>query len=247
MKRLMLLVMAGLLWMTSAAALSLTGTLEGVCTYPSGKAPEEAAYVYRYQFPVFSEDCSDTINAVYTYEAEYIANFTTPVNGEMYGAGAEQYSTELTCTVTGLSEDYVSVQLLYTEVTGPEPTLHMAAHVFALTGSKAGTVISLPYCLGALKMDENDEWLIDRQTRKCDACVRRLVWEDLQERAARGLVTLYDDADEEFLEGCFYPEEDFFINDEGDFVFFLQPDSMCQAVDGIVTFTYSREDLLDEL
>lgn len=91
------------------------------------------------------------INSVYSYEAEYIENFTLPVNGDMYGQGDIQYYTNLNADVTYVSDDYVSVLLQYTEMTGDIPYEKVAGHVFALHGSKAGTVVSLPYVLGALK------------------------------------------------------------------------------------------------
>lgn len=208
MKRYLSIILALLLILcvSQAGALELSGWLQGTCCYPAGSDEETASYVYRYSFPVFSGEAADEINAIYEYEAEYIGVFTLPVNGDMYGVGEQQYYTNLTTRVTYLSEAYASVLLTYEELTGPDPHIRVAAHVFALTGSKKGTVTSLPYVLGALAMDENDEWLIDRQTQKCDACIRRMVWEVLQDRAAAGELTLYDDADEEYLEGCFYPE-----------------------------------------
>lgn len=68
---------------------------------------------------------------------------------------------------------------------------------------------------------------MERQTNKCDACVRDLVWEQLQDRAADGSVTLCDNVDREYFDGIFYPEEDFYLDADGSFVFFLQSDTMC--------------------
>lgn len=252
MNRLMKIVSVCLtmtLFAVNAQAVSVNDWLTNTCCYPEESTEADATYVFRYRFPVFSgdEDVVPDLNEVYAYEAEYIETFTLPVNGDMYGEGAVQYYTNLNSDVTYMSDDLVSVKLTYDELTGEEPSVRVAAHVFALKGSRAGTVISLPYLLGALDMDENDEWLLERQTNKCDACVRGLVWEMLQDAAASGEVVLYDDADEEYLAGTFYPEEDFYLDANGDFVFFLQPDTMCHADAGVLTFIFSKDDLLDEL
>ena len=249
-RRVLALCLALCLPVMSAQALEVTDWLTAVCCYPEGSTEADATYVYRYSLPVFGgdEEAVEAINEVYAYEAEYIETFTVPINGDMYGTGSTQYFTELTTEVTCLSEDFLSVKLMYSEHTDEgSQTSHVAGHVFALKGSKAGTVISLPYMLGVLDMDEDDEWLTERQTNKCDTCVRGLVWEQLQELADDGTLELYDDADEEYFEGVFYPEEDFYLTEDGSVTFFLQPDTVCPEKYGTLTFTFTVEDLLDEL
>lgn len=247
MKKYLLLLMALMLALLPAASLALTQAdpLTGECYYPEGSDAETATYVYRYSFPQFAgeDDVVEGINAVYAYEADYIETFTLAINGDMYGTGETQYYTDLSAEVTCETDEWLSVCLTYDELIDAEPTHKMAGHVFALTGSRAGTVIALPYFLGILSMDENDEWLITRQTEKCDRCVREMVWEALHDLD----VELYDNADREYFDGAFYPEEDFYLNADSDLVFFLQEDTMAYPEYGILTFTFSVDDILDEL
>lgn len=148
--RLLCLITALTLTLSCACAIEVTGSLSAVCCYPEGSTEENASYVYRYSFPVFSgdEEGIEGINGVYAYEAEYIQTFTLPMNGEMYGAGEVQYYTNLTTDVTYVSDEYVSVRLTYEDYNADTQATHMAGHVFALHGVKSGSVISLPYLLG---------------------------------------------------------------------------------------------------
>ena len=205
--RCLALAMGLTLLLSTASAVEVSGWLTNVCCYPEGSTEADATYVYRYSYPVFSgeEEGVEGINTVYEYEAEYIETFTLPMNGEMYGAGDAQYYTNLTSEVTYISQDYVSVKLSYADFNADTRADHMAGHVFALNGVKAGSIISLPYLLDALEIGEDDEWLVERQTNKCDTCVRGLVWEQLQDMAAAGTVTLCEDVDEEYFDGTFYP------------------------------------------
>ena len=249
LKRMIALLTCMMLMVASASALEMADPLTGVCCYPEGSTEADATYVYRYAYPQVAgdSDLAVTVNDVYAYEADYIETFTTPINGEMYGEGEAQYYTNLTFDITCCTDELLSVRFLTEEYTGGEPYTKISAHVFALTGSKAGTVTSLPYLLGILDIDEDDEWLQDRQTAKADTCVRGMIWELLQDQVADGTIVFYDDVDEEFFEGCFYPEEDFYVDEDGAFVFFLQEDSVAPASYGILTFRFTMDEILDEL
>ena len=87
----------------------------------------------------------------------------------------------------------------------------------------------------------------DRQTAKADDMVRRLVWEVIQEQLAAGEVAYYDDLTYETLENVFYPEEDFFLDENGDPVFFLQESMVAPQTEGILYFPFTLAELLDEI
>ena len=123
----------------------------------------------------------------------------------------------------------------------------VTAHTFPLTGERSGTVISLPFLLGILDRQENDEWLIQRQTAKVDACVREMVWAQIEEAMRQEGSAIYPDMTFEEFEECFYPEEDFYLNEAGDLVFFIQEGTIAPREAGHFVFTITMEELLDEI
>ena len=244
----LLAALLALLPLTSLA-LELAEPLTGTCCYPEGSNETTATYVYRYAYPQIAgdSDVAIMIDDTYAYEADYIETFTLPVNGDMYGEGEDQYYTNMSYQVTCNDDAWFSVYFTTLEHVDESTVTRVSAHVFALTGNDAGSVTSLPVVLGVLDPDENDEWLEERQTARCDTLVRGLIWEQLQAQAEAGAVTLYDDADREYFDGMFYPEEDFYMDADGSLVFFLQEDTMAPAEYGVLTYRFTIEDLLDEL
>lgn len=230
-------------------AIEMGEDITGVGCYPEGTDEQTASYVYRFAYPTVDgdSDLAAAINTVYRYEADYIVTFTVPVNGEMYGQGDTQFYTDMSYRITCNTDAWLSVLFTTREYTGAEEYAKVNAHVFTLTGTHAGTIVNLPVMLGLLKAGENDEWLEERQTAKCNACVRSLIWEKLMDQAADGSVELYDDVDEEYFAGVFYPEEDFYLDEDGSLVFFLQEDTVAPVSFGVLTYRFTMDELLDEL
>ena len=105
--------------------------------------------------------------------------------------------------------------------------------------------MALPYLLGMLASDESDTWLQDRQTAKADALVRQMVWDALQDRDGADL-ELYEDLEESMLEYGFFPEEDFYLDETGNPVFYLQP-GFAEDSGRLITFPISTEEILDAM
>ena len=57
----------------------------------------------------------------------------------------------------------------------------------------------------------------------------------------------HDDLTYEEFEWCFYPEEDFYLDAEGNFVFFIQENVIAPQAAGQFFFTISMDDMLDEI
>lgn len=145
------------------------------------------------------------------------------------------------------NEDYFSVLVTTESFMGAETSQILAGHTFALQGGKAGTCISLPYLLGLLEADENDTWMQDRATAKANELVYGLVWSIIEEQKAEGIIAYYDDLTREELEAQFYPEEDFYLDENGNPVFYVQPSYIASSAEGVLTFPFTLEELLDEL
>lgn len=249
MKKLLALLLC-LMFASCALAdpLPLGADLAGTACFPDGSDESTAAYIYRYAYPtVLGEDeTSLMINEFYTYMVDDALGFAAPMAAEEVTPGMQAYTTiasEVTCN----SDDFLSVKVVTESFMGAAASSVVRGHVFARHGEKAGTVVSLPYLLGILDADESDTWMQDRQTAKADAMVRTLVWDVIQDQMSDGALAYYDDLTYETFEGNFYPEEDFYLDADGNPVFFLQEGTVAPVSEGVLYFPFTLEELLDEI
>ena len=218
--------------------------LTGEYLYPA------ATYIYRYRYPQLSGDdeIAAMFNTTYAYTADDTLAFEAPMNAGLTDGAAQATIIDVTYEVTCQTADYLSILITkHTKRPDSESTT-ISGHVFALTGSRAGEIISLPYLLGILTQDGKvDTWLQDRQTAKADNCVRELVWAEIERMMKSGGVPFYDGLTFEELEAAFYPEEDFYLDENGDPVFYLLENTVALPEAGILLVPISLETLLDEL
>ena len=250
MKKLLSLLAVLLLCGTALAdPLPLGDELCGVACWPDGTDEATASYVYRYSYPTAAgdDDVSLMINEFYTYTVEDALTFTVPINGESLADEEGPCSTTITSTVTCNNDDFFSVLMVKESRFGDIVYTIYSAHTFGRIGAKAGSVVSLPYLLGLLENEATDEWLETRQTAKADECVRRMIWEIIEEQMDDGTVAYYDDLDYETLTELFYPEEDYYLDADGDPVFFLEEGMAADRSEGVLLFPFTLEELLDEI
>lgn len=249
MKKLILLLVS-LLFVSAALAdpLPLAAELSGTACYPEGSTEADAAYIYRYAYPTVTgeDEVSQMINEFYAYMVDDALGFAAPMAAEEVTGGIQAHTT-ITSEVTCNSDDYFSVKIVNESFMGAADSHVVSGHVFARQGDKAGTVVSLPYLLGILDADETDSWMLDRQTAKADEMVRGLVWDVIQDQLADGAVGYYDDLTYEAFEANFYPEEDFYLDADGNPVFFLQEGTVAPVSEGVLYFPFSMIELLDEI
>lgn len=255
MKKRLLLLTALLLSLLTLPAMAdgyeFADDLTGEYLYPAGADESTATYIYRYRYPQLSGDdqIAAMFNTTYTYTADDTLAFEAPMNAGLTDGASEATVIDVTYEVTCQTADYLSILVTkHTKRPSGESTV-ISGHVFALTGSRAGEIISLPYLLGILTQDGKvDTWLQDRQTAKADACVRELVWAEIERLMATGEdIPFYDELTFEELEAAFYPEEDFYLDENGDPVFYLLENTVALPEAGILRFPIALETLLDEL
>ena len=248
---LILLLSMTLLPMASLAEspIAFTDDLTGVYTWPEGASEEEASYVYRYSYPQIAGDSNLalTINEVFRYEADDALGFECPIIGSAHDASLGQMQVSIAYEIVHLSEDFLSVRVDKQVTLGDTVSSVVKGYSFMLNGAKAGTVTSLPYMLGVIESGETDEWYLERQTAKADACARDLVWMRIMKDMKAEGSPIYEDMTFEEFEWGFYPEEDFFLDAEGNFVFFLQEGMIAPVIDGHFFYTISLDELLDEI
>ena len=255
MKKLLTLLLAMLTLFSAASAeglLTLADPLSGVICWPDGSDEASAVYVYRYTYPQVAgeNEIAELINGTYAYEVSDAAGFRVPMNAETLDASAGvQFYTNVSHEITCLNEHYLSVKITSESFLGQSVTTTVAGHTFTLGGgAKTGEVTSLPYLLGLLdEGDLTDEWLKDRQTAKADACVQGLVWAIMEQQMMSGEINYYDELTYEDFSYSFYPEEAFYLDADGNPVFFIQAGFVAPVSEGTLFFPFTMEELLDEI
>lgn len=252
MYRLMILLLAlTLLPMVCLAEppITFTDDLTGVYTWPEGASVEEASYVYRYTYPRVAgeSELALTINQVFQYEADDALGFECPMNASAHDPALGQMEVLISYEIVHLSEEFLSVRVDKQVTLGETVSNVVKGYSFMLTGMEAGTVTSLPYMLGVIAPEETDEWYLDRQTAKADACARGLVWMRIEQDMKADGSPIYEDMTFEEFEWGFYPEEDFYLDAEGNFVFFLQEGMIAPVEAGQFFYTIPLDELLDEI
>lgn len=249
MKKLLSLLLALCLLPAAVLAIELGEDVSGEAYWPEGTSPDDALYVYRYAYPTVlgDDEVAGLINETFTYMIEDALAFKVPMDGEMLeSTDVQAYTNELS-RVTCNNEEYLSVLVVSEAFRGAAAQEVFYGYTFSLTGLRAGQPTSLPRLLGILKDDEADTWMQERQTNKANELVWGLVWDVIQEKKEEGLITFDPDLSYEMLTSNFYPEQDFYLDENGDPVFFIQAATIASAADGVLTFPFTVEFLLDEI
>ncbi len=221
---------------------AFTDDLTATYAWPEGDAP---VYIYRCAYPQLAgeSETAALFNSTYRMLVEDALGFECPMNATSLPLDGPQMLVDVSYEVTHQSAERLSVKVIKRVTYGESVSVILTGRTFPLAGEKAGLAASLPHLLGLLDAGETDEWYLNRQIEKADKCVRGLVWDMLADME----LPLYDDLTYEEYEANFYPEEDFYLNEAGDFVFFLQEGSVMPREHGAVECVIPLEDLLDEI
>ena len=209
--------------------------------------PSAGTFIYSCRYPHVDEGAEGAanINEFYSYMM-YEQEFYIEMTRDSFEG--EDSSTAITYTVTCNNDEYFSV-LVRTEKNNPDMSrVSWAGNVFSRKYGSDGKSFSLPKLLGTLSPDENTEWIADYLTEKADKLIREMVWEMIEENK-EGID--YNGLTEETLSHIFFPEEHFYLDENGDPVFYLQPsdvyyDDVPEGT-GLLIFPIPLEDILDEL
>ena len=234
-----------------ADGLKLSEDTADTIVYPYYEDRENSpTYTYSYCYPCIdsSEACAAEINSFYSERISITLDFDNPVLVDyLSGTGNEISSSEnVSYTLHCNNGVYFSILIRKYSVFDGEESLIYEAHTFDTIGGNPGSTVTLPYLLGLLEKKDNDTWLQDRQTQKAESITRELVWEALQEKVDAGELVLFDDIDEDYLTDNFFPEEAYYLDENGDPVFFFQPGWIAGPEYGLIELPVALETLCDE-
>ena len=203
-------------------------------------------YTWSWQLPHMDEadERAHLVNAFYEYFLSDSLNNAVPLMAESLAEAGIPVQVALTYQKTCNNEQFISFLFSSTETAGDQTSVIYEGHTFSLEEGMPGSTLSLPHLLGFLNSQQStDTWLESRQTEKANQLVRSLVYARITEN--RGLV-LNDDFSEETLEYCFFPELDFYLDENSNPVFFLQPGTVASEEAGRLDFPISLSELRDE-
>ena len=250
-RRLLALLLLTVLALPCAALadpLPLVDDLAGEIVIPYDENdPSAGSFTYVYAYPAAdpAHPDADLINTFFEYEASDTAAFRAPMDAENWQPLGVTARKEVSCTVTCNNDSFFSALIQTRETADGETYASFRGAVFSRLDPKPGFTITLPQLLGILSVTEGDTWLQERQTEKADACVRALIWERIEDNPED--LPFFDGFTEEDLARIFYPEEDFYLDENGTPVFFLQPGDAAPAEAGLITFPLPLEEILDEM
>jgi len=251
MKRLLPLLLALTLLFASACADPLPlleDYADSVEVLYDESDPARGRFVYSYRYPHADESAEggEAVNSYYGYKVKDTQDFDIPITADAYLGEGITASLTITYSVTCNNDDYFSVLLHRVTESGSEPSSDVwEGNVFSRRGGSTGLTCTLPQLLGILATDENDTWLQDRQTEKAEKLVRDIIWERIEDNPDG--IDYYPDFVREDLDHYFFPEQDFYLDENGDPVFFLQVGIAAPESAGIIAFPIPLEEITDEL
>lgn len=243
---LVLILLVGLFALpASAQPLTLGQSLTGEASYPEGSTVDNAKFLLTYTYPQIVADieADKNINTYYQEMADDLLKETALV---LYDQAKEAMDADVSAymhinyQVTSNRDDFFSVVLSQEEFMGVAESQTIQANVFARLGDNAGGLVTLPAVLGLSDEDEvNATNLVDT--------VYRLVWDIIVEQMQTGTVEYFEELTDENLFAEFYPESDFYLDDQGNIVFFVQPSTIASGAAGLLTFPFSPAELISEM
>ena len=208
--------------------------------------PSAGSYTYTYRYPHISENEPDAgkINPFY---ADQIYTLETNIHfmADGYIDSGENVTVDVSYECTCNNDRFFSVLIRKDSVIGGFVRTVWTGHTFSREADLSDATFDLPRMLGILDTGEQDEYQLARQTEKASRIVRELIMDQIAENSA-GL-PYYDDFTEEDLLDVFYPEDDFYLDADGNPVFYLEPGIAADESAGYLFFPVRLEDIEDEL
>lgn len=219
--------------------------LVGEAAYPEGSATDDARFMLTYSYPqivpVTAED--EVINTFYQEAADELLLMIAPM---LYDEAADSIGQDVAAylnisyQVTANTDDFFCVLITKEQFMGASAEQTVQGNVFARTGDAAGGIVTLPYVLGFQPEDEVSA------TAAIDT-VYGLVWDIIVEQMKSGSVDYFEELTQENLFAEFYPESDFYLDGQGNIVFYVQPSVLASNADGLLTFPFSPAEILSEM
>lgn len=222
-----------------------TAPLTGAQYYPDGSDAQTAGYAFYYAYPQFEPvDAPDiAINAYYAALAADVAGAGVAAAvadiDALPAAGSPAYYTKLDYRVTFNTEDYLSVLLTSLQFLGNAETESLTANVFARSGVYAGQAVSLSQAIGL----EQEDGAAAEENSYAAELAYGLIWQIIQSQQAMQQRDYFPELTQADLQTVLNPESDFYMDENGNFVFYIQSGAIASEVEGMLTYPFSAAEL----
>ena len=199
--------------------------------------------MFRYRLPQFTVDQpqSEAINGYFASYATDIVETMIPsvINSlnELPAAGDPEYTVDLDYRIPSQTADFLSVLLVSQQFLGNTLTEQWVSTVFALDGIYAGQPISLSQAMG---LEQDDGFTEDVASE----LVYGLIWQIIQYDSDAMQTAYFPDLTEEEFRLAFTPQDEFYFDEDGNFVFFIQAGTIAGEVEGVLQYPFSLAELL---
>lgn len=219
--------------------LMLKDPIEGVVEQPESADAYQAAFLLRYQYPQFEAhtEADEDINRYYQALAQDSAAVA-----QTLAAMGEYAQADIRCEVSHVSDRYVSVKQILAAEGGNGPVETLSADTFARDGMYAGQMVTLSQILGL----EEDGGLSDEHSM-AEELVYSLVWQIVSRGMENAEGDYVDGLTEESLKHAFQPENSFYLDMDGNLVFFIQAGEIAGEIAGILEFPFAPAEILSVL
>ena len=208
----------------SGEGLRLAVPLEGIW-----KPADVSQASFSYRLPQFEPEHESAVLMNQYYQECILNGFS--------GIFTEQL-TEVDYEVTSGEGRYLSVMLRGTSEGGMGLMETIHADTFALDGIYAGKRITLSQLLG---VEQTDAEKVLSQT------VCSLIWQIVERDIHNAEGDYPEGVSEQDIEAVIAPQNDFYLDQDGNVVFYIQSGELAGEIAGILTFPFSTAELMDAL
>ena len=201
------------------------------------------SFVFSFRYPCADESdpTAYRVNRFYEALADDLISNMIPIQSEMWAEDGTSVKMSTDYIVQCNNDEFFSVLIVRQEEIAGESGVFWEGNTFSRLHGVSDSTYDLPRLLGILDASERDAFLENRQTEKANNAVWILLMDRIRENPA------YRQLSEEELRYACSPDQDFYLNDQGDPVFYVQPGYLSDASDGYITFTLTLDEIMDEM
>ena len=232
----------------SADPMKQTEDLSGSFVIPYGDGdPAAGSFTFSYRYPCI-DDSEPDANAVNSFYRDLVE--TDETNMVFFADGYAELGIsvikDISYRVTCNNDDYFCALMIQHLTIGDSDRLIWEGHVFSRKSGALGTTVDLPRLLNLLDEAEQDEYLLERQSEKASEVVIEMMLNMIDANPER-IPYYYDTITYEYLLDTVFPENDFYLDENGDPVFFVNPGVIADESLGYLLFPIPLADIEEEL
>jgi hypothetical protein len=231
-----------------AAPLDMNPNLEGTLYFPEGSTADNAGFTFTYTLPsiVAQNEDDNAINEHFEYMMNDMISFDVPIFAASTADVPGAY-LHVTSQITCNSDEYFCVLVNRESFSGASVGENWLAYSFARNSDDAGYVLSLANILKLSAAANDDGLAYERATQKANDLVYELIWDIICEQMDSTANDYFEGLSVEDLHAEFYPESDFYLDQDSNIIFYIQQGMVATETAGLLTFSFSIDELLSEL